>query len=375
MSLPQTTLASVMTPPGRGAVATIAVRHGVSIIDGLDNTRLFKAVNSKSLEQQPLNRTCFGIWGVESPEDVVVCRTSEDNVEIHCHGGDLAVRRILSDLEDAGCQIVDWPTFQTEVVSRYESEFAEAISQATTLRTAKILLQQRDVFRDEIERLVQLDDLGELRERIEAILSFSNFARHLTIPWDVVLAGRPNVGKSSLINCLAGFDRAIVFDQPGTTRDVVSVETAFDGWPVQLSDTAGIRQSAGELEAAGIAMAKEHLNNADCQLIIVDASEPLSTEETALLDSHPNAIHVANKKDLGIHASHPNTALHVSALENQGIKELIQAVVSSLVLSPPNDNVAMAVVSRHEEGLRTALERIDRQSLEECHRDLRAIVN
>ena len=86
-------------------------------------------------------------------------------------------------------------------------------------------------------------DLQAAAARIREWLAWEDFGLHLTRPWNVVLAGRPNVGKSSLINALLGYTRSIVFDQPGTTRDVVTAATAIDGWPIELSDTAGLRES------------------------------------------------------------------------------------------------------------------------------------
>ena len=98
----------------------------------------------------------------------------------------------------------------------------------------------------------------------------------------MVIAGPPNVGKSSLINALLGFQRAIVFDLPGTTRDVVTAVTALDGWPVELSDTAGLRSSDDPLELAGIEQAHRQAAAADCLLLVFDASQPWSARESAI---------------------------------------------------------------------------------------------
>ena len=100
--------------------------------------------------------------------------------------------------------------------------------------------------------------------------------RHLIEPWKVAIAGKPNAGKSTLMNSLAGFDRSVVSPVPGTTRDAVGVSLAFDGWPVSLIDTAGLRESADILEEEGVRRAKEALATSDLCLWIVDASEELA---------------------------------------------------------------------------------------------------
>ena len=123
--------------------------------------------------------------------------------------------------------------------------------------------------------------------RLRELVGWTDFGCHLSEPWQVVILGRPNVGKSSLLNALAGFQRAIVFDEPGTTRDVVSTEIAIDGWPVRLLDTAGIRQGETELERAGIALAREQARSADLRLLVVDASQPLLPEDRALAATPP----------------------------------------------------------------------------------------
>src|SRR5690606_27241148 len=112
-------------------------------------------------------------------------------------------------------------------------------------------------------RLLATRPPAQASAEIADLLQTGQTARHLLTPWQVVLCGRPNVGKSSLINALVGYERTVVFDQPGTTRDVVSVETAIHGWPVIFSDTAGLRETESELEAAGIARARARLKQAD----------------------------------------------------------------------------------------------------------------
>ena len=144
-------------------------------------------------------------------------------------------------------------------------------------------------------------------ELLDAVLAYRHVGTHLTTPWRVVLTGRTNVGKSSLINALAGFERAIVSHQPGTTRDVVTTVTAIDGWPVQLADTAGLRISDDELETAGVRLAVETVQSADLIIAVEDAAaanEPTDAQHDDLsqtiaqLQRTRPVIHVRNKIDL-----------------------------------------------------------------------------
>ncbi len=272
---------TLLTPRGRGAVATLRFEGPVENLAGF-----FTAANGRPLGEHDLNRVVFGHWGREVPEDVVICRTAEDVAEIHCHGGDAAAGRILRDVESLGGRRETWPAMLERTEGKFHREWTEAVSQATTKRTAGILLRQRELFPQAIRELQSLiaaarTDWEAIRSRIESLLKWAEFGLHLTKPWEVVLGGPPNVGKSSLINALVGYARSIVYDQPGTTRDVVTAESAFEGWPVRLADTAGLREQAEPLEAEGILRAKRRLAAADCQILLIDVSRPRHPNRSA----------------------------------------------------------------------------------------------
>jgi tRNA modification GTPase len=351
--------AALLTPRGRGAVATVHFSGPAELLNGATGRPLFRAANGKPISQQPIGRIVFGFWGQEPAEEVVVCRLDEAELDIHCHGGDAAARRILRDLEAAGCAIGTWRELH-EARNRFDAECREALTRAVTLRTATILLEQSSVLRACLAELSAIPwsapERDAARGVLEELLSWAEFGRHLAQPWSVVLAGRPNVGKSSLINALVGYARSIVFDQPGTTRDVVTAETAFDGWPLQLADTAGIRDDAQALESAGIERTHERLAAADCRVLVLDASLPAHPDDRRLLAAWPGAICVANKTDLPTAwgTELPPQALKVSAVSGKGIAELAEAIVATLVPRTPAPGTPIPITRRQTELLSAA---------------------
>src|SRR5439155_1584802 len=172
-----------------------------------------------------------------------------------------------------------------------------------------------------------------------------------TQPWSVVLAGRPNVGKSSLINALVGYERSIVFDQPGTTRDVVTAETVLDGWPIRMSDTAGQRGATDELESSGMALAREALSAADGPVLVIDTSQPPQPDDLQLLADWPDVLVVAHKSDLPDEWGSllPKNVIRVSSLARTGLKELSTAIVQRLVPELPPSNAVVPLSERQIE--------------------------
>jgi tRNA modification GTPase len=319
---------------------------------------LFRAANGRPLSAQRLNRVCFGRWGADPGEEVVVCRIDPETVEICCHGGVAAVARIVRDLELRGARTTSWQESLHEQQSFVTAECLESLTQASTLRTAAILLEQSDgILERSFDHLMSLDG-PSLITAIDELLKWSAFGLHLTRPWQVVLTGAPNVGKSSLINRLVGYQRSIVYAEPGTTRDVVTAAAVFDGWPVELSDTAGLREAPGEIEAAGIARARQQVDNADLTVIVLDRSRPVSTDEHRLLEDSPEAIVVAHKSDLtgAWNAAFGRNHIAVSSLTGVGIDSLIAAIITRLVPATPPPGTPIPVTPRQTEILTEARE-------------------
>jgi tRNA modification GTPase len=187
------------------------------------------------------------------------------------------------------------------------------------------------------------------------LLRWSSLGSHLVRPWQVVLAGAPNVGKSSLINALLGYQRAIVHEQPGTTRDVVAAVSALEGWPVELSDTAGQRASGEPLEAAGIRLAEDRSAAADLVVLVFDASKPDPEQQRSLSDRWPRSLRVFNKCDLlppgSLIAGQESSGLYASALLGAGIEELGREIARRLVPAAPPPGQAVPFATEQVEVL------------------------
>ena len=334
-------LAAVLTPTGRAAVATIGLCGQLELLDGLFHPR-----NRCFAAAQIANRIAFGLWSLAGPdaadtEEVVYCRTTEQQAELHCHGGSAAVARILADLTSCGCRVVSSGEFASLVTDPVLADVELTLSQAATVRTAQLLLHQRTLFPAAVSELKERAP-DQRAQRLEEMLSWWWFGQHLTAPWQVVLCGEPNVGKSTLMNALVGYERAIVFDQPGTTRDVLTAETALAGWPIQFLDTAGLRETDEHLEAEGIQKARERVQTADLVLILHDATAPERSaslaREVAQLNSQ--VLHIWNKIDqCSVLPVSPENTLTISALQGRGLKELQQTIVARLIPQTPPDDL------------------------------------
>jgi tRNA modification GTPase len=385
--------ASLLTPVGRGAVSVIAA-VGPAALAAVDAH--FRAANGLPLRDQPINRILFGHWtaGGEHREEVIVCRTAAWSLEVHCHGGVAAAERILAALAEAGSRVVLWGEWVRQHAGcALAAEADVALAAAATQRTAAILLDQRQgALRAEIEKarssLASLDasDHASGAARIEQLLARSDFGLHLSRPWRIAIAGRPNVGKSSLINAAVGYQRAIVFDQPGTTRDVLTAQTAIEGWPVRLADMAGLRAAVDPLEAAGVSLARNELARADVVVWVLDATALTSAEradpigaafaELAVDAQTPlrtAPLVVINKIDRVAEPLPSRTSpgiaapcVAVSALTGAGLSELLTAIARRLVPGAPAPGEAVPFTERHVALLGAALTAVTAGSIRDA---------
>lgn len=346
----------VTTPHGRGAVASVSV-----IGRGLDVAVLahFRPLARLPEAKLPIGRILFGRWhgpGGEGPgEELVVCRHSKTRVDIHCHGGTAAVEAIVRHLTAYGLtQFVpgaDWLVLMEPSASLIAREARIALTDAITERTTEILVDQwygaldRDVA---ALRLLLGTNLSDAKSLVDKLLARSHVGLHLTSPFRVAIFGLPNVGKSSLMNLLVGFERAIVFDQPGTTRDVLSARTAIDGWSVEFLDMAGLRETSDPIEAAGVTMARERLGTVDLGILVAEACSPWTSLHQQVYALVESPLVLYNKRDV---REVPNdgrpAGLAVSAKTGQGKAELLAAISQRLVPHCPSPGEAVPFLPRH----------------------------
>jgi tRNA modification GTPase len=307
----------------------------------------------------PLRQIAFGRW--TTGEELVVCRVDHDQIEIHCHGGTAAVETIVDTLQSSGAvrqTAEDWA--QVHGGDLVQAEARLAFAESKTERTALILLDQYcGALRREVETLIRRlndksDYLDAIAYRLSIVRKRAELGLHLTRYWRVAIIGPPNVGKSSLVNALVGYQRSIVFDQPGTTRDAITVETALDGWPVQLIDTAGLRETADAIEGEGVQKALHSAEQADVIVVVreVDECPECLADDYSFLPNRP--IVVINKMDLRPVWLEGNGVIDVSAKTGQGLEDLIKAIVVALVGRPPEWGAAIPFTPRQAEFVRKA---------------------
>jgi tRNA modification GTPase len=349
---------SCLTPPGQAALATLGL-YGPRAWEALRS--VFRLRSGGELPAAPL-AGCFwlGRLGAEVADEVVVAVKRVEPtpwLEVHGHGGREVVRFLLDLLCEQGLQICNWEDFLRKTSDDALSATAAiALTHAATVRTAGILLdQQQGALSRALDAILTALDRADTAAAGEGLVQLARYAavgQHLTRPWRVVVAGAPNVGKSSLVNALAGYQRSIVAATPGTTRDVVTTRIALDGWLIELADTAGLRTEAEALEEQGIHRAKAAATGADLVLWVLDASaSPVWPDEKI------EAVqYVVNKCDLPLawNLECAEGAMRVSAKTGEGLAELCAVVVARLVSDPPPARAAVPFTSHLIEGIAEA---------------------
>lgn len=346
------TIAAIATPPGIGGVGIIRVSGKDSF--AIVNT-LFKSAGTVPLGERPNRTIQYGTIvdpGSNKTIDEVLLLlmhgphsyTAEDVVEIQCHGGIVPVRQILKLLVNQGVRMAEAGEFTKRAFmnGRIDLTQAEAIIdiiEAKTEDSLSLAVAQLDgtvskFVSDVREQLIamiahlevtidypeeDIEDVTsqEVREQLEPILTHmdellatANTGRLIRDGIMTVIVGRPNAGKSSLMNALLRENRAIVTDIPGTTRDSIEEFMTIEGISLRLIDTAGIRDTDDTVEALGVERARQYIDKADIVLCVIDASTPLTDEERHILGSVSglNTIVLLNKSDMGLAISSESIA-------------------------------------------------------------------
>ncbi len=387
------TVAAIATPPGQGAVALIrvsgpdarAIAERVFVSRGSRKTlrprmQHFGAVMENGAVIDEVLLTVF-----PGPASF----TGEDVVEIGCHGGVLVTRRVLELLLRSGANaagpgeftrraylngkldltqaeaVMDLIGAQSDIALRaaanqLDGRLGERIRllQKQLLEVLSHLEAYIDFPEDDISPdtgAVFLERMGSVASDLEALLSTARQGRVLRAGVRTVLSGAPNVGKSSLLNRLLGFERAIVSSTPGTTRDTLEESVMVRGWPLRLVDTAGLRDQADAVELEGIQRARRQLEQADLVLEVFDST---TAPEQIPVAKRDNVVVVLNKADLLEHPTWKNVeAVRLSCLSGEGLDCLQDAVELKLseglgLHDSAND---VAINARHQDCLRRAL--------------------
>jgi tRNA modification GTPase len=319
--------------------------------------------------------------------------TCEDLVEISCHGGALVSAKVLESCLRAGARaarpgefteraflngkmdltqaeaVIDLIRAKTDLALRSATEQLEGRlgEKIRKIRDQLIsLLAHIDASIDFPEEGIAPDEgetlrarLDSVREEIAALVATADQGRILREGVRVVIYGATNAGKSSLLNRLLGYDRVIVSETHGTTRDTIEETVNLDGVPIRLLDTAGLRASASELEHEGIARTEKSLQLADLRLHIADrnASRPPHFDERA---GEANEIVVLNKSDLPENSDWKNfRALRISCLTGEGLPQLEKEILARITRQNLRPESTVAINTRHRDCLRRAFEACD----------------
>ena len=378
--------------------------------------QVFRAANGRPFPEQPSHKMVFG--EMLDAESRVIDRglavrfpgphsyTGEDSAEFHCHGSPVVLRELLDALFAAGARQAKAGEFTQRAFlnGRLDLTQAEAVidlidaETATAARNAaaqldgglrRVLEPIQDSLLDITSRFYAVVDypdediedvkpeqvaeaLSSAEKQLSSLLATCQRGKVLKSGVRTAIVGRPNAGKSSLLNALAGYERAIVTDIPGTTRDTVEESVLCGGVLLRLIDTAGIRDTEDVVEQKGVERSRKALESADLVLAVVDGSVPLTDEDLEVLRlaaENPRWIAVFSKCDLwdtkahsvGIIGSPPPAAsVTLSSVTGEGLGDLENAVAALFPAGDPKEAGSLLTDQRQEEAVRRARDAVRR---------------
>lgn len=404
------TIAAIATAPGEGGIGIIRISGEKSL--QVANS-IFKSISGKKIEEYNTRTLIYGhiVDNDKVIDEVLVAfmkgpnsYTTEDVIEINCHGGFISVKKILELILSKDVRLADQGEFTKRAFlnGRIDLAQAEAIIDVINAKTdmahtvaqsqlegslsKKIkdlrfnvteILAQITVsldFPDEDVEHITYNTLKEktidLQKEINKLYDTSESGKILRDGLKTVIVGKPNVGKSSLLNAILGENRAIVTDIPGTTRDVIEEFVNIKGIPLKIVDTAGIRETEDVVERIGVEKSREFFSAADLSIVVLDSSRSLDPEDMEILESvQPNkTIVLLNKTDLDRvinldkikeYIAEENV-IEISALQHEGI-EKIHDKIEEMVFAGTVRNSSDLVVtnSRHKDALYKAKQSIE----------------
>ena len=402
------TIVAPATPPGEGGIAILRLSgpRAVEVLGAVFRGRV--AASAMASHRLYHGRLCRADGTALDDVLAVLMRaprsyTGEDVAELHCHGGSCLLRAALDLCLAAGARLARPGEFTQRAFLNGRLDLAQAEAVAALIgarseQAARAALAQLDGrlssllhrFTADLRTILTLleahidfpdDDLGGLdltmvagraaavQGEMNRLLATFDTGRALRDGVSVLILGRPNVGKSSLLNGLLGEARAIVTEIPGTTRDTVEEQLVLGGIPLRLVDTAGVRNTVDPIEQEGVRRARDKAAAADLVLLVVDASQPLSEEDRMAIALAPpqRTLLVRNKCDLPVGTEDPALAgfarqVTVSAKHGRGMAALEAAVVEFFTggVSAALEEGVVLTERRHRESLVEALAALER---------------
>ncbi|NOZ19549.1 MAG: GTP-binding protein [Planctomycetes bacterium] len=376
------TIAAVITPLGEGGIGVIQVLGARAVPIAED---IFRPTRPRDLSVVAEGRLCHGfVHDNDGPIDEVILRVCPRRqlVEINCHGGVAAVKQIFGRVCRAGVQAAGPEELLAETTGRdldeIHREALRLLPQAPTRLAVHMLLgQYNGALSGRIAEMMREPDARVTREGLDAVLATADFGMALCTPRRIVVAGKPNVGKSTLVNALLREERVIVHHLPGTTRDAISETAELRGVPFEIIDTAGIRRAADGIEAVGVAESKTEIGRADVILLVLDLSAPLDAEDEELfwMTQGCEAVLIANKADRppvwDVQEIAGGQVVSLSALTGKGLDALEGAIVRRYRGEECDPAGPIVFTQRQREALAAARAALDVQHIEEARRELR----
>ncbi len=403
------TIVAIATPPGRGGIGVVRLAGNDARSIALPMLRLRhdfepgRAIFGELIEPRGADTLCGADTPVHVFDEVVVTfyakphsYTTDDIVEISAHGSPVVLHHIVELALARGARLAEPGEFTMRAFLNGRIDLAQAeavrdLIDSQTLYQAKVAAQQlegslsrrlRPIKKNLVELIAVLeagidfaeDDvsvlpadqilkrISDVRLPLEQLAGSFSYGKIVHEGLTLAIVGRPNVGKSSLFNRLVERERAIVTATPGTTRDLVTETVAIGGIPVKLVDTAGIRHALDEAESIGIRKSMEALADADLVLVVLDASQKVTTEDEELIAQAQgrNVLLVNNKADLSPSSASQLDAIRTSAVTGEGIRDLRAEILRHIAGDAGvSAETGFLTTIRHRELVRDSLAGLD----------------